>query len=96
MVGETNYKGYGTFDGLNAKYVCPFTFNNKFLRMVLQRIRRFPVNAGLDRGETIVIGNSDPEFRGVPARLRKGQLLVDFVRITDERSNDGKYGGICW
>lgn len=50
----------------------------------------------LQHAETIVIGNNDPEFRQIPAQLTNGQRLVDFVRITDGRSIDGKYHGICW
>lgn len=54
------------------------------------------IDAVLDHGQTIVIGNKDPEFHGVPARLRDDQLIVDFVRISDRRSEKGKYDGICW
>jgi GDP-mannose 6-dehydrogenase len=54
------------------------------------------VDAVLDYAQTIVIGNKDPEFATVPAKLRDGQSVVDFVRITDSRSNNGKYDGICW
>ncbi len=40
-----DYQGYDTFDGLNAKFVRPFTFGNVFLRTVLQQgVRRFPLN----------------------------------------------------
>ncbi len=40
-----DYRGYDTFDGLNAKYLRPFTFENNFLRQVLQQaVRRFPIN----------------------------------------------------
>ncbi|HEX3435639.1 MAG TPA: hypothetical protein VHT24_02650, partial [Pseudacidobacterium sp.] len=42
---ENDYKGYDTFDGLNAKFVRPLTFENKFLRTALQQgVRRFPMN----------------------------------------------------
>ena len=50
----------------------------------------------LEHGETIVIGNKDPEFRTVPARLRQDQILVDFVRVNDGRMSNGNYDGICW
>lgn len=50
----------------------------------------------LDHAETIVIGNNDPDFRKVPGRLRDGQTIVDFVRISEDRSHNGKYDGICW
>jgi len=54
------------------------------------------IDAVLDHAQTIVIGNKDPDFTSIPERLRAGQLLVDFVRITEERSKNGKYDGICW
>lgn len=42
---RNDYRGYDTFDGLNAKLLRPFTFNNRFLRMALQQgVRRFPIN----------------------------------------------------
>ena len=40
-----DYKGYDTFDGLNARFVRPLTFNSPILRTVLQQgVRRFPIN----------------------------------------------------
>lgn len=53
------------------------------------------IDAVLEHAETIVIGNKDPEFKCLTSRVRPGQSVVDFVRITDQRSNDG-YNGICW
>lgn len=50
----------------------------------------------LEHAETVVIGNKDPDFAAVPAQLHEGQRLVDFVRIGDQRSGNGKYDGICW
>jgi hypothetical protein len=42
---KNDYRGYDTFDGLNAKFIRPFTFESKFLRTVLQQgVRRFPLN----------------------------------------------------
>jgi rhamnogalacturonyl hydrolase YesR len=42
---ENEYRGYDTFDGLNARFVRPLTFETKFLRQVLQQgVRRFPMN----------------------------------------------------
>ena len=38
--------------------------------------------------QTIVIGNSDPEFKKVPQKLRTDQSLIDFVRMT---TPEGKY-----
>src|SRR5271157_5962441 len=42
---ENDYRGYDVFDGLNAKFVRPLTFETKFLRTALQQgVRRFPLN----------------------------------------------------
>src|SRR5271163_2802352 len=54
------------------------------------------VDSVLNHAQTVVIGNKDPDFNGVPERLREGQLLVDFVRIIEGRSKNGSYDGICW
>jgi GDP-mannose 6-dehydrogenase len=54
------------------------------------------IDAVLNHAQTIVIGNKDPDFAGVPERVRDGQVLVDFVRIIEGRSKNGKYDGICW
>jgi len=44
-LGRNDYRGYDTFDGLNARFVRPLTFETKFLRTVLQQgVRRFPLN----------------------------------------------------
>ncbi len=42
---KNDYRGYDTFDGLNATYVRTLTFETNFLRTVLQQgVRRFPIN----------------------------------------------------
>jgi GDP-mannose 6-dehydrogenase len=54
------------------------------------------IDAVLNHAQTVVIGNKDPDFETVPQRLHEGQFLIDFVRIIDGRSKNGKYDGICW
>jgi len=42
---DNDYRAYDTFDGLNAKYLRPLTFDNPLLRTILlQGVRRCPVN----------------------------------------------------
>jgi|HubBroStandDraft_1064217.scaffolds.fasta_scaffold43341_2 rhamnogalacturonyl hydrolase YesR len=42
---KNEYRGYDTFDGLNARLARRLTFESKFLRTVLQQgVRRFPLN----------------------------------------------------
>ncbi|MCP4607818.1 MAG: UDP-glucose/GDP-mannose dehydrogenase family protein [Planctomycetes bacterium] len=50
----------------------------------------------LDFGQTIVVGNNATEFHGVLEKLKDDQVMVDFVRITGQMSEEGKYEGICW
>ena len=73
--------------------------NRDFILNRIPHISRLMVDrleSVLEHAQTVVVGNSDPAFRGVPARLRGDQVLVDFVRIVDGRKQNGKYDGICW
>ncbi len=73
--------------------------NRDFILNHIPHISRLMVNridAVLDHAQTIVIGNKDPEFQDVIDHLREGQRVVDFVRISSHRSENGKYDGICW
>jgi GDP-mannose 6-dehydrogenase len=73
--------------------------NRDFILNHIPHISRLMVNgidAVLDHAQTIVIGNNDPDFQTIPDRLRDGQCLVDFVRITNRKGEDGRYDGICW
>jgi GDP-mannose 6-dehydrogenase len=73
--------------------------NRDFLLNRIPHISRLMVDgidSVLDHSQTIVIGNKDPEFCQVTARMREDQVIVDFVRIDDRRSEEGKYDGICW
>ena len=54
------------------------------------------IDTVLRHAQTVVIGNNDPEFKQVPDRLQETQRLVDFVRITEGRSTNGKYDGFSW
>jgi hypothetical protein len=49
----------------------------------------------LAQSQTIVIGNRDPDFQTVPQRLRVNEVLVNFVPISEKRSENVKYDSIC-
>jgi GDP-mannose 6-dehydrogenase len=73
--------------------------NRAFLLQKVPHIAKLvaaSVDEVLEHAETLVVGNGAPEFRDVPRRLREGQRLIDFVRITDSRSVAGVYEGIGW
>jgi GDP-mannose 6-dehydrogenase len=62
----------------------------------ISRLMVGDIDAVLEHAQTVVIGNRDTEFKNVPGRLRDDQRLVDLVRISDKRSGNGSYSGICW
>jgi GDP-mannose 6-dehydrogenase len=73
--------------------------NRDFILNRIPHISKLMVNnidAVLNHAETIVIGNKDPDFQNVLERLHDSQRLVDFVRITNDRSKNGKYDGVSW
>jgi GDP-mannose 6-dehydrogenase len=53
------------------------------------------IDTVLKHGETIVIGNTDPDFRNIPERIRNGQCVVDLARIANMDSNSVRYESIC-
>lgn len=62
----------------------------------VSRLMTDDVDAVLQHGETIVVGNSDPELQDVIGRLRSGQRLVDFVRLAGRERMNGNYHGLSW
>jgi GDP-mannose 6-dehydrogenase len=73
--------------------------NKDFILNKIPHISRLMVDTmdeAVRDAETIVVGNADPEFRGVFSALREGQTVVDLVRIDTQRRSDDQYDGICW
>lgn len=73
--------------------------NRDFILNRIPHISRLMVDgidAVLEHAQTVVIGNNDQDFRSVLNQLRDDQRLLDFVRIANHRSKNGKYDGICW
>jgi GDP-mannose 6-dehydrogenase len=50
----------------------------------------------LDFADVVVVGNGAEEFRPVVEHPRPGQVIVDLVRISHQKSEPGRYDGICW
>jgi GDP-mannose 6-dehydrogenase len=62
----------------------------------ISRLMAQSVEEVLEHSQTVVIGNKDRDFEYVPEQLKDDQRLIDFARIGNQRSGDGKYDGICW
>ena len=83
----------------NVKLASLVGANRDFILNHIPHISKLMVEDAdcvLRHAQTVVIGNNDPEFKRVPERLQDGQRLVDFVRIIEGRSMNGKYDGFSW
>jgi hypothetical protein len=101
---NNKYSGYDTFDGLSAKFVRRFTFENKYLRMALQQgVRRFPINL-----RPLLGIEKKPSTKGM-AFLAKGFLRLyqatgntvwrDKTHVALEwliENHTHGYSGLCW
>jgi polysaccharide biosynthesis protein VpsJ len=101
---KNDYRGYDTFDGLNAKFLRPLTFENRFARTVLQQgVRRFPINL------RPVLGiNRSRSTKGMAFLARGFMRLHEATGDTDWRTKaesalewllenqSAGYSGACW
>src|SRR5690348_9709474 len=99
-----DYRGYDTFDGLNAKFVRPLTFETNLLRIVLQQgVRRFPFNLRPVLGISKERSSKGMGFlaraflrlhkaTGEPAWASKAEFALQW--LIDNQS--AGYNGACW
>jgi polysaccharide biosynthesis protein VpsJ len=101
---ENDYRGYDTFDGLSARFLRPFTFDTKLLRIVLQQsVRRLPVNLRPVLGITKERSSKGMGFlargfmrlhktTGDPVWAGKAEMALKWLI---ENQSKG-YSGACW
>jgi len=101
---KNEYCGYDTFDGLSARFVRPFTFENKFVHIALQQgVRRFPLNLrpllGVPKGHSSkAMGFVARGFlrlhqaTGDPLWAEKAEFALQWLI---ENQSPG-YSGACW
>jgi rhamnogalacturonyl hydrolase YesR len=99
-----DYRGYDTFDGLNARFARPFTFNSVLLRTILlQGVRRFPLNLRPILGVSPDRSTKGMGFlargcmrmnraTGDPAWNEKAKSMLQW--LIEHRSPG--YSGACW
>jgi GDP-mannose 6-dehydrogenase len=83
----------------NVKIASLVGANKDYILNAIPHISKLMVDTideVLDHADTIVIGNGAEEFRTVPDKIKGGQVVVDLVRISDKRSTQDQYDGICW
>jgi GDP-mannose 6-dehydrogenase len=63
----------------------------------ISQLMRGSVDEVLQDSEVLVIGNKAREFQDIEGRIRKGQVILDLVRLFDRSvGEEGSYQGICW
>jgi GDP-mannose 6-dehydrogenase len=63
----------------------------------ISQLMRGSVDEVLQDSEVLVIGNKTREFEDIEGRIRKGQVVLDLVRLFDRPvGEEGAYQGICW
>lgn len=83
----------------NVKLAALVGANRDYILNQIPHISKLMVNSIeeiLEHADTIVIGNGDSEFASIVDRVKEKQVIVDFVRIGQNVSQEGRYDGICW
>jgi GDP-mannose 6-dehydrogenase len=62
----------------------------------LSQILLEDIQAVLDHAGLLVVGNPDPAFADVPARLRADQTIIDLVRVCEAPPAGEQYRGLSW
>ena len=62
----------------------------------ISRLMTDQIDEVLSHADTLIIGNSTPEFKGLEGRLREEQSVVDLAHVVELNREHGKYDGICW
>ncbi len=73
--------------------------NKKFIETKIPHIASLiteNIETLLRFADIIVIGNSSDEFENIINRVRRDQVIIDLVRISEERNIKGTYEGLCW
>jgi len=101
---KNDYRGYDTFDGLNARFVRPLTFETKFLRTVLQQgVRRFPINLrpllGIPRSHSTkgmgFLARGFMRLKDATGDSSWDKKAEDALQWLIENKSPG-YSGACW
>lgn len=101
---RNDYSAYDTFDGLNARYLRPLTFESMLLRTVLQQgVRRFPINMrpilGIQRSRSTkgigFIVRGFIRLQQVTGDKSWGDKAESMLRWLIENRSRG-YSGACW
>lgn len=101
---KNEYRGYDTFDGLNARFLRPLTFETNVLRTVLQQgVRRFPINLrpllGISKSRSTkgmgFLARGFMRMEEATGERTWGQKAESGLQWLIENQSKG-YSGSCW
>jgi GDP-mannose 6-dehydrogenase len=101
VIGTLVGKGYGVLlHDPNIDMERVLGANRRFVETevpYLPERLRASLDDVLEGSDVLVIGNRSPEYRGIGARLKPGQAVVDLVAAVDRRTvTAGEYHGLAW
>jgi GDP-mannose 6-dehydrogenase len=76
-----------------------FGANREYIERAIphvSQLMRESIEEVLDGADVLIVGNGAEEFRRVESELRGDQVLIDLVRLFDDKVTGGSYQGICW
>ena len=76
-----------------------FGANKEYIEREIPHISQLmcaSVQEVLEKSDVIVIGNKSDEFLSIAESLRDDQMVIDLVRLFQDRTTGPGYTGICW
>ena len=73
--------------------------NKEFIEREIPHISSLMHNdlaAVIESSEVLIIGKKEAEFRDLAARVKPGCVVIDLVRMFEQRTEQAGYEGICW
>ena len=73
--------------------------NKEFIEREIPHISSLMHNdldAVIESSEVLIIGKKDAEFRDLASRIKPGCVVIDLVRMFEQRTEQAGYEGICW
>lgn len=61
----------------------------------ISRLMRGSIKEVLDHSDVLIIGNKASEFENIESEL-EDQIVIDLVRMFEEKVSEGSYQGLCW
>ena len=80
---------YSKLMGKNKEYIeAHIPHFTEFIRESIEQV--------CEESEVIIIGNRAKEFKDVFSIVNSSQIIIDLVRIDENKISDKNYVGICW